>query len=728
VRNLVEAECFTLYAFIMDLETPIEKFTRISPVYKTRLKNLGILTVRDLLYHFPTRYQDFSKRVDIADLQVDQTACIQGIVEKVKIIRIWKRHMTLVEAIVTDATGLVKAVWFNQPYLASTFKKGSVVCLAGKLVDKKGGKYLSNPMHEKIRESYESEEEHTHTGRLVPIYPETAGVTSRWLRYIIKPLLTGYSKSPDPLPRTILDAYEFIPWQQAIKQIHFPDSQELAEDARKRFAFEELFFIQLAVLRERVRLNHERSRSIPLNADLIKKFVGSLPFMLTEAQRKTAYRILKDMEKPRPMNRLLQGDVGSGKTIVAMIAALTTAKIGSQTAVMVPTEILANQHYESFSKLLAPFEIEIGLLCSKNCRLSSYGAVSKSAVLNQTKNGEMQILIGTNALIQKGVEFKNLDLVILDEQHRFGIDQRAALAKNRQTTKTAGLTPHLLSMTATPIPRTLALTVYGDLDLTLIDQMPPGRVKIETKIVLPEERPASYEFIRKEIQAGRQAFVICPRIEPEDKEETKRDAILFDIKADYSSAEAVKAVKEEFEKLSKEIFPELRVAMLHGKMKASEKNGIMKKFKDGQTDILVSTSVIEVGIDIPNATIMAIEGSHKFGLAQLHQFRGRVGRGKYQSYCLLFSDYPTRRLSAMLKFDNGFQLAEKDLEIRGPGEVFGSTQWGAPDLAMTSLADVFLVEKSREAAKGILASDPDLSHHPLLRARIKNFRSRAHLE
>jgi len=365
-------------------------------------------------------------------------------------------------------------------------------------------------------------------------------------------------------------------------------------------------------------------------------------------------------------------------------------------------------------------------LCAKHCAISSYGQATKSAVLGQTKNGETKILIGTNALIQKGVEFKNLNLVILDEQHRFGVDQRATLAKNNGKN---GTLPHLLSMTATPIPRTLALTVYGDLDLTLIDEMPAGRKKIETKIVLSEERTATYEFIRKEIQAGRQAFVICPRIDPEEGQpEIKRDGILFDPKADWSGAGAVKAVKEEFEKLSKDVFPELRVAMLHGRMKAAEKEKIMADFKENKTDILVSTSVIEVGIDIPNATVMAVEGSHKFGLAQLHQFRGRVGRGEYQSYCLLFSDYPTRRLNAMLKFDSGFELAEKDLDIRGPGEVFGSAQWGAPDLAMASLADVFLVEKSRNAAKAVLAGDPDLSRHPLLASRITSFRSRAHLE
>jgi RecG-like helicase len=713
----------------MDFETPIEQFTRISPAYKTRLKNMGILTMRDLLYHFPSRYQDFSARADIATLEVDKISCVQGVIESIKIIRIWKRHMTLIEAIVSDATGSLKALWFNQPYLAGTLKKGTIVCLAGKLVEKKGAKYLSNPMYEKVRDSFETEEDYTHTGRLVPVYPETAGVSSRWLRYIIKPLLAGFSKMPDPLPENLLGSYDFMPWRNAIKQIHFPESEEFAAAARKRFAFEELFFIQLAVLRERVRLNSEKALAIPFDAELVKEFVQSLPFTLTQAQRETAFRILKDLEKPRPMNRLLQGDVGSGKTVVAMIAALATAKAGAQIAIMVPTEILAQQHYAGFSKMLSPLNIEIGLLCSKNSRLSSYGSASKSAVLEQAKSGEVSILIGTNALIQKGVEFKNLALVVLDEQHRFGIDQRAALAKNNKTNSKKSLVPHLLSMTATPIPRTLALTVYGDLDLALINEMPAGRIKISTKIILPDARAKAYEMIRKEIQAGRQAFVICPRIDPdEDKPEIKRDGILFDPKADYSGADAVKAVKEEYEKLSKEIFPELKVGMMHGKMKAQEKEEIMAKLKDGKIDILVSTSVIEVGIDIPNATIMAIEGSHKFGLAQLHQFRGRVGRGEHQSYCLLFSDYPTRRLNAMLKFDSGFELAEKDLEIRGPGEVFGSQQWGAPDLAMASLANVFLVEKSRNAAKGILQNDPDLARHPQLRARIHHFPARTHLE
>ena len=708
------------------LSQEIRNIPKIGPAYQTRLKHLGIDTVKDLLYHFPTRYEDFSVQIRIADLKVNETACIQGIIESVKMVRVWKRHLTITEISISDDTGKVKALWFNQPYLAGSFKKGLAVCLAGKLVEKKSSRYLSNPMYEKVNDSPDSEIDLTHTGRLVPIYPQTAGLSSRWLRYVIKPLLNDYASLPDPLPDATVSAYEFMPWREAIRQIHFPENLEAATAARKRFAFEELFFIQLSVLQERIRLNNEQAEAIAINLPLIQDFTKSLPFRLTEAQRVSSYRILKDMEKNRPMNRLLQGDVGSGKTIVAMMAALNAAKAGYQVAFMAPTEILATQHYESFVKFLKPFGIETGVLCSKHTAVSSFGQVSKSTVLELAKIGKIGILIGTNALIQKGVAFKKLAFVILDEQHRFGVDQRAALAKNNQTRKKEKLTPHLLSMTATPIPRSLALTIYGDLDLTLLDEMPKGRKRIETKIVKPDNRNATYEFIRQEIKSGRQAFMVCPRIEGDEEE--KRDAILFDPKTDYSGAEAVKAVKEEYEKLSKEVFPDLRVGMLHGKMKAAEKQEIMEKFKAGSIDLLVSTSVIEVGIDVPNATIMAIEGSHKFGLAQLHQFRGRVGRGEHQSYCLLFSDYPTRRLSALLKSDSGFELAEKDLEIRGPGEVFGSQQWGMPDLAMASLADVFLVEKSRNAAKGILARDPTLENHPLLLERVKQLKQRTHLE
>ena len=699
---------------------PIEKLPRAGAFHQDKLKKLGVFTVRDLLYYFPHRYEDFSQVSHIKDLALNQSACIIGEVTKIKTIRTWKRKMWLTEAAIKDETGVVKTIWFNQPYLSTTFKAGDQIAVAGKLVAKGRDVYFSNPTFEKLNTRNAIAHGPTHTGRLVPVYWETSGITSRWLRFMIKPLLEKMDSIQDPLPSAILNAYEFMPLKLALDQIHFPESLDLVNDAKKRLAFEELFFIHLSVLRERQRLRKEKAQPIKMNVELVKQFLASLAFDLTQAQKKALYQILQDMENDYPMNRLLQGDVGSGKTIVAAAAALVAAKTGFQVAIMAPTEILSRQHYETFSKLFAPFNIEAGLLCSKSCAISSYGRVKKDAAINQTASGDIKILIGTNALIQKGVLFKNLALVILDEQHRFGVDQRAALAKANGTK--INFVPHLLSMTATPIPRSLSLTIYGDLDLALLDEMPPGRLKIETKIVLPQEQAATYDFIRQEIKNGRQVFVICPRIEPENKDLLPT---LFD---QFGSKEAVKAVKEEYEKLSKEIFPDLKVAMLHGKMKSAEKQEIMANFKDGKTDILVSTSVIEVGIDIPNASIMMIEGAEKFGLAQLHQFRGRVGRGSRQSYCILFANAPTSYLRAMVNCDSGFELAQKDLAIRGPGEAMGIKQSGMPDLAMASLADVFLVEKSRAAAKGILAVDPTLARHPLLRERVADLTRRAHLE
>ena len=403
------------------------------------------------------------------------------------------------------------------------------------------------------------------------------------------------------------------------------------------------------------------------------------------------------------MNRLLEGDVGSGKTIVAMAAALNAARAGAQTAIMAPTEILAMQHNKTFNQFLKKFKISVGLLTGRDYQVNNK-KTKRDSLLKKLEQGKVQILIGTNALVQRSrtpkITFENLALAVVDEQHRFGIEQRARLCQGKNSKER--ILPHLLSMTATPIPRTLALTIYGDLDVSLLDELPQGRKKIITRIVPPEKREQAYDFVRKEVKKGRQVFVICPRIEHKESNEYE-----------------VRAVKKEYEKLSKEIFPDLKVAMLHGRIKSPEKSKTMKKFREGKTDILVSTSVIEVGIDIPNASLMMIEGSEKFGLSQLHQFRGRVGRGENQSYCLLFTDLPfgiyTRRLKAMTLTDNGFELAEKDLSIRGPGEMFGIRQWGIPDLAMASLKNTALVEKTREEAKKILENDPELKKHPLLR-------------
>lgn len=716
----------------MNLYTPIEEIPRVGPQYQKKLKKLGIKTLRDLLFHFPHRYENFSNLVKISQAKVGEKVSIQGKILEIENTRTWKKRMILTQALVGDNSGLIKVVWFNQPYLINVLKKGDLVCLAGKVTFDEYGLYLSNPAYEKISLTYNQQlttYNLTHTGRLVPVYPETEGLSSKWLRVIIRPFLIQMkNKIKDALPEKIRKKYNLLPIQKALWQIHFPDSMSLAKKAKERFAFEELFSLSLLVLRERQKLAKEKAIAIPLNLKLVKEFIKSLPFDLTESQKKSAWEILKDLEKPRPMNRLLEGDVGSGKTVVAAIAALNVVKAGYQVALMAPTEILAKQHFKTFKELLLNFNLKIGLLTGERAELilrREILRISRQKFLEKLKNGEIDLLIGTHALIQEGVKFKNLALVILDEQHRFGVEQRAKLCQPKDspgTVQQQSLIPHFLSMTATPIPRTLALTIYGDLDLSLITELPKGRKKIITKVIPPQNRKEAYNFIRKQVKEGRQVFVICPRIETKNNEQKTKN---------LSWAE-VKAVKEEHEKLSKIIFPDLKIGMLHGKMKPEEKEEIMKKFKEGEIDVLVSTSVVEVGIDIPNASVMMIEGAERFGLAQLHQFRGRVGRGNEQSYCFLFTDSPAKktkeRLKALIESENGFELAEKDLEIRGPGEIFGSRQWGIPDLAMASLRDIFLVQNSRQAAKEILAEDPELKKYPLLREKLDQFRQRVHLE
>jgi len=734
----------------MDLSTSIEKIPRIGPVFQKRLKKLGIKTVQELLFHFPHRYEDFSNLIPISKVKINEICTVQGKILEIKTIRTWKRRMFITQAIIEDETGAIKITWFNQPYLTKILKKDDYVFLSGKVTTGADGVYLNNPAYEKAFPGKDL----VHTGRLVPIYPETEGLSSRWLRYILKTLLSYFkNKILETLPEKIIKKERFLPINKALWQIHFPESENLAEKAQERFSFEELFYIELFVLRERARLNKEKSVSIPFNIDLTKRFVDSLPFKLTDAQRKSAYQILKDLEKSRPMNRLLEGDVGSGKTVVAIMAALNAIKAGEQVAFMAPTEILAKQHFQEVEKLLKHFNLNIGLLTGKQDQFYSKKLknqvieISREKLLKKTLNGEIDILIGTQALISaggrkdkvnpvrgyqdkdkaqssqtsNGVKFGKLGLVILDEQHRFGVEQRARLCRGYGGQ--AKLVPHLLSMTATPIPRTLALTIYGDLDLSLIDELPKGRKKIITKVINPKEREKTYEFIRKEIKKGRQVFVICPRIEAGNKTTGKKDVLGW--------AE-VKAVKEEYEKLSKMVFPDLKIGMLHGKMASKEKEKIMKDFKNKKVQILVSTSVVEVGIDVPNATVMMIEGTERFGLAQLHQFRGRVGRAGYQSYCLLFTESPARktkqRLKALLTSEDGFKLAEKDLKIRGPGDFAGTRQWGIPDLMMDSLTDIRLVEKTRNAAKEILTEDPQLKKYPRLLAKLGRFRERIHLE
>lgn len=722
-----------------------------------KLKKLNIETVRDLLWHFPFRYEDFSNFSKIADLKPGKQATIQGVISAVKVYRTWKRKMFIVEALVSDDTGSIKAVWFNQRFLISSLKKGKIVNLAGKITEEsKKGVYLSHPAYEILNQkTIDGSEKTSHTGRLVPIYPETKGLTSRAFRFLIKPVLEKLERLPEFLPFEILKKYNFPEINAAVNRIHFPQTSEEAASAKKRFAFEDLFLLQLANLKQRLKMAEEKSFVFDSKLDYLKKRLAELPFTLTNSQKKALWEILKDLNKPHPMNRLLQGDVGSGKTIVAGLAALAVAENGKQSVFMAPTEVLARQHYGTFKNFFGDFSKGIALIVSGEARIF-YGdglesEIKKSELVKKIFDGEVKIVIGTHALIQKSVSFGDLGFVVIDEQHRFGVKQRAELFKNKKLNSSLPI-PHFLSMSATPIPRTLSLAFFGDLDLSMIDELPKGRKEIITKIVSPQNRDKAYAFIREQVKKGRQAFVICPRIDPvqtnTDHTQTNmdhtqtgagkyqhelalgpRESALTPYKAALLE---VKAVKEEYEKLSRKIFPDLKVAMLHGKMKTKEKSEIMNKFKNRETDILVSTSVIEVGVDVPNATIMLIEGTECFGLAQLYQFRGRVGRGEHQSFCFLFTESSSkttyRRLRSLIEAKNGFELAEKDLEIRGPGEIFGAAQTGMPDLAMKAIQNPEFIKNARQEAVELLKKDPELRRYPLLLKKLESFREAVHLE
>lgn len=700
---------------MISLATPIESVPKVSRRIIPALKKLGIKTVRDLLFHFPTRYDDFSNKKDIRGVSVGETVTIQGTISKIQSVRTARKHMVIVHANIKDSTGSLRATWFNQPFLARILKEGTRVALSGKVTMGPNGRYLQNPAYEKLtnHESRSMNHGGIHTGGLIAVYPETRGITSRWIRFLIKSFIELRMKLGDPLPPETRKKYLLPEIKEAVRSIHFPKNKDEAERARRRFNFEELLLVQLRALRERMLLKEHAAPAIPLNLTLIKEFVNSLPYQLTDAQRRSMWEIFQDLAKPRPMNRLLEGDVGSGKTVVAAAAALLAVKNGLRVAFMAPTEILARQHYETLQKTLAPFDIKIGLMI---------GAEKKA-------DPDTDIIAGTHALIQKGVQFKNLGLVVVDEQHRFGVEQRATLLKHESRSMNQSgqspmihnsnlMIPHFLSMSATPIPRTLALTVYGDLDLSILDEMPKSRKSVITKIVEPEKRTEAYQFIREEVKRGRQAFVICPRIELPESGIMNQESGAHQQKLILSD---VKAVKEEYKKLSEGIFKDLKVGMLHGKLKSKEKEAVMRRFQNRDIDILVSTSVVEVGVDFPNATIMMLEGAEKFGLAQLHQFRGRVGRGADQSYCFLFpteDSVVTRRLRAVVEARNGFELAEKDLEIRGPGDLFGTRQWGIAGPLLEAITDARLVRDVRAEAIEILKKSPDLALFPGLRERV----------
>ena len=691
------------------LQTSLSQISFIEKNYLKKLEKLGLKTVRDFLYFFPVRYDDFSLAKKISDLKVNETATIEGKIKSIQNIRTWKKRMTITEALAEDASGSIRIIWFNQSFILSNIKEGGIYRFSGKLISDAKGPHLSNPAYENAARTP------TNTGRLVPVYSETYGVTSKWLRWKISQLLKSYSSTiPEIVPTAILKRQKLLNAKEAIKELHFPSNLENIKLAQKKVAFEEMFLIQLNAIRARRDWKQSKSIQVSFDEKLIKKFVASLPFKLTNAQKKSSFQIIKDLEKNFPMNRLLEGDVGSGKTVVAAMAALEAMMAGFQTAILAPTEVLARQHFETFGKVLKDFSQKIGLLTNSESR-TFWKKNTKKNFLGKIKRGDIKILIGTHALIQKSVEFNNLALVVIAEQHRFGVNQRAYLQKQTSTLKD-GLkksVPHLLSMTATPIPRTLALAFFGNLDISLLDEMPKGRKKIITKIVTPAKRQEIYNFIRTEIESGRQAFFIFPLIEESEKISGK-------------------AATEEYKILSEKIFPDLKIGLLHGRMKPKEKEALMQNFKNKDLNILVSTSVIEVGVDVPNATIMVIEGSERFGLAQLHQFRGRVGRSDHQSYCFLFTDSnsenTSKRLRALIDSEDGFKLAEYDLEIRGPGQFLGTRQSGVADSAMQYLGDIKLIQQARLEAQSVFALDPKLEKFPVLKETLEKMDREVHLE
>jgi ATP-dependent DNA helicase RecG len=692
-----------------DLKTPVSRLGQFGAVLSKRLKKLGIETVEDLIFYFPFRHEDFSNLVPISGVASDSSATIKGKIDLIANRRSWKRRTILTEALISDDTGSIKAIWFNQSFLTRVLRPGDRVFLSGKIEYDRHSLQFINPIYEIARGD---ELVGVHTARIVPIYPLTSSITQKQIRMLVKIALNSVKLIKDWLPKETKNKWRLMDLATALFQIHFPDDKKKLDSARHRLKFDELFLFQLQARRLRQELDASPAVKIPFKQEKIKKFVDSLPFKLTNAQRVAAWEIIKDLERGRPMNRLVEGDVGSGKTVVATIAALHTVLDGHSVVFLAPTEILARQHFGTISRILKGWPISVGLLTRSESKImDGLGSrnFTKAEMLKKISEGDIQIMVGTHALLQEKVKFCDLALLIVDEQHRFGVEQRKNL---KEKNKNNGFVLHLLSMTATPIPRTLALAFYGDLNLSIIDEMPEGRKKIITKIIKPSDKSATYQFVRQEVGSGRQAFVICPLIDPSDKIE-------------------VQSVQEEYQKLSQEIFPEFKIGFLHGKLKPDDKEKIMKDFLDNKINILVSTSVIEVGIDVPNAAIMMIEGAERFGLAQLHQFRGRVGRSEYQSYCFLFTENNNEktkaRLEALVNSNNSFELAEKDLELRGPGEVYGLKQSGLPSLKIATLSDRAIIKEAKNAVDDIIKLSRQLKEYPDLQAKLETVDS-IHLE
>jgi ATP-dependent DNA helicase RecG len=660
------------------LAASIQTLSGVGPARAQQMARLGIETIRDLIYHFPRRYDDFGQLKQINQLNLGEEVTVVGVVRKAENQQTGQRR-NMLRVTLSDGTGVIECTWFNQPHLQRTLRPGTEIAVSGQVGEFLGRLVFTSPQWEPLQRDL------LHTGRLVPVYALTEGLPMRWLRTLIRDTLRQWvPRIMDPMPQEILDSADLIDLRSAIMQVHFPESREALAQARTRLCFDELLLLQLGVLRKRHEWRQENGRALAAEPAVIQEFVQGLPFALTGAQERAIQELLHDMAQPVPMSRLLQGDVGSGKTVVAVAAMLAAVRSGYQAALMAPTSILAEQHAASVQGMLAGYP-------DVRCALLHGGLpnAEKERIRQEVAEGEAAIVIGTHALIQDTVDFDRLALAIVDEQHRFGVLQRDTLRD-----KGVEFMPHMLAMSATPIPRTLALTVYGDLDVSTLDELPPNRQPVITAVRTPRSRERIYAFIRSQVEQGRQAFVICPLVEESDQIEAR-------------------AAVEEYERLSREIFPHFRVGLLHGRVGAEEKERVMAAFKAGEYNILVSTAVVEVGVDIPNATVMLIEGAERFGLAQLHQFRGRVGRGAHRSYCILLTDSRSEenlaRLRVMEETTDGFVLAEKDLELRGPGDFLGVRQHGLPELKVAQLGDVAVLALARREALRIHEKDPNLA-------------------
>lgn len=718
----------------MQLSDRLETSFRLSPDQKKALARLGLISVADLLFYFPERYTGQSVLKMIRDLEGGETATVYGEISKLNIRKSFRTKVPMAEAVLDDGSGKLKITWFNQAFIGKMLHDGQKVTLTGKVSDGKYGLSMSNPEYEKGKSLPIDTHDSLFAGTSdqkdfsFPIYRETKGITSKWIYHAIEKIIGSglISELVEYIPEEILKKYHLPKLSTALIWIHMPQDKKDAEAARKRFAFEEVFMIQLEKAREREENRSKKSFKIAVDPKDIQGFTKRFPFEMTAGQLRAIEEVFSDFSREYPMSRLLEGDVGSGKTAIAATAAYSVIQnrpdgknFGNlQVAYMAPTEILANQHFESFIKYFTHTGIQVGLITGASCKKfpsksnpNEWTNISKAQLLKWVANGEIPILIGTHALIYKSVKFKHLALAIVDEQHRFGTKQRGKLAKKED------FAPHFLSMTATPIPRTLALTIYGDLDLTLLDEMPKGRKQIITEIIMPDKREQTYEFIKSEMRNGRQLYVICPRIdEPDPDNELSLQA---------------KSVVAEAARLKRDIFPDKTIGILHSKMTKTEKEDVMEEFSDGKIDILCATSVVEVGVNVPNATMIIIEGAERFGLAQLHQLRGRVIRSNHQAYCFVMpnteSEKSVKRLEALKTAKNGFELSELDLKLRGSGDLAGMKQWGVSDLGMEAIKNMKMVEAARTEAREIITKNL-LPKFPLLESEFLRREKKIHFE